>query len=224
MRVREARCRLGGLRAAAQTASPCAATQSASEAISARFHRTQRGSGFAPLDTVKVAEMRILLAIDGSECSALATRAVIAQLRPQDTDVRVIHAVNWEHILPISLQFERGSEAAHAYQDLRDRTARDAGALVAGAARQLQDAGFSTSTEVQEGEPRRVILDDAAAWRPDLIVVGSRGKNGLDRLLLGSTSEHIARHATCSVEIVRKPTAKSKGLVMSRSEGNPPPR
>jgi nucleotide-binding universal stress UspA family protein len=155
--------------------------------------------------------MKILLAIDGSECSAVATRAVIAQLRPQDTDVRVIHAVNWEHIVPISLQFERGSEVARAYQDLRDRTARDADALVARAARQLQDAGFRSSTVVQEGEPRRLILDCAATWRPDLIVVGSRGKNGLDRLLLGSTSEHIARHASCSVEIVRSTTANSKG-------------
>jgi nucleotide-binding universal stress UspA family protein len=162
---------------------------------------------------VKVVEMKILLAIDGSECSAVATQAVIAQLRPQDTDVRVIHAVNWEHIVPISLQFERGSEVAHAYQELRDLTARDAGDLVARAARQLLDAGFSTSTVVQEGPPRRVILECAAAWRADLIVVGSRGKNGLDRLLLGSTSEHIARHATCSVEIVRGTTANSKGAL-----------
>jgi nucleotide-binding universal stress UspA family protein len=65
---------------------------------------------------------------------------------------------------------------------------------------------LDSSYVVQEGEPRRVILDCADAWRPDLIVVGSRGKNGLDRLLLGSTSEHIARHATCSVEIVRSQT------------------
>jgi|SRR6266850_1181526 len=174
------------------------------------FIGSQPGSGLAVSWNGKVAEMKVLLAIDGSECSALATRAVIAQLRPQDTDVRVIHAVNWEHIVPISLQFERGSEVAHAYQELRDVTARDAGALVARAARHLHDAGFSTSTVVQEGEPRRVILDYAAAWRPDLIVVGSRGKNGLDRLLLGSTSEHIARNATCSVEIVRSPTANSR--------------
>jgi nucleotide-binding universal stress UspA family protein len=148
-------------------------------------------------------EMRILLAIDGSECSAAATHAVVAQFRPQDADVRVIHAINWEHIVPISLQFERGSEVAHAYRQLRDSTVRHAVALVARAARQLQDGGFSTSTAVREGEPRRVILDGAAAWRASLIVVGSHGKTGLDRLLLGSVSEHIARHATCSVEIVR---------------------
>jgi nucleotide-binding universal stress UspA family protein len=147
--------------------------------------------------------MRILLAIDESECSAVATHAVVVQCRPQGAHVRVIHAINWEHIVPISLQFERGSDVAHAYQQLRDATARSADALVADAARQLRDAGFSTSTAVREGEPRRIILDDAATWAADLIVVGSRGKTGLDRVLMGSVSEHIARHATCSVEIVR---------------------
>ena len=146
--------------------------------------------------------MRILLAIDGSECSAVATRAVAAQFR-HDADVHVIHAVNWDVLVPISLQFDRGSEVAHAYQALKDRTAREAEALVAGAARELERAGFSASTIVQEGEPRQVILRYAATWHAHLIVVGSHGKTGLDRLLLGSVSEHVARHAICSVEIVR---------------------
>jgi nucleotide-binding universal stress UspA family protein len=159
-------------------------------------------------------KMKVLLAIDGSECSEAALQAVIAQLRPDASAVRVIHAVNWEHIVPISLQFERGSDVARAYQSLRDLTARDADALVARAARQLQNAGFSTSTLAQEGEPRRVILDCAAVWHADLIVVGSHGRAGLDRLLLGSVSEHIARYAACSVEIVRtaKATPRSGGL------------
>jgi nucleotide-binding universal stress UspA family protein len=147
--------------------------------------------------------MRILLAIDGSECSAVATHAVAAQFRVHSAQVRVIHAIDWEHIVPISLQFERGSDVAHAYQALRESTARDAEALVARAARQLQHAGFATGTAVREGEPRRVILDDAAAWCASVIVVGSHGKTGLDRLLLGSVSEHVARHAMCSVQIVR---------------------
>jgi nucleotide-binding universal stress UspA family protein len=54
----------------------------------------------------------------------------------------------------------------------------------------------------REGEPRRVILD-AAAWGAELIVVDSHGKTGIDRVLLGNVAEHIARHASCSVEIVR---------------------
>jgi nucleotide-binding universal stress UspA family protein len=147
--------------------------------------------------------MRILLAIDGSECSAVATHAVAAQFRPHDADVHVIHAVNWDVLVPISLQFDRGSEVAHAYQALKERTAREAEALVAGAARELQRAGFVAGTTVEEGEPRRVVLHYAATWHANLIVVGSHGKTGLDRLVLGSVSEHIARHALCSVEIVR---------------------
>jgi nucleotide-binding universal stress UspA family protein len=147
--------------------------------------------------------MRILLAIDGSESSAVATHAVAAQFRPHNAEVQIIHAIDWEHIVPISLQFERGSDASRAYQALRESATRDADALVARAARQLRDAGFSASSAVREGEPRRVILDGAEAWCASVIVVGSHGKTGLDRLLLGSVSEHIARHATCSVEIVR---------------------
>jgi nucleotide-binding universal stress UspA family protein len=48
-----------------------------------------------------------------------------------------------------------------------------------------------------------VILDCATKWKADLIVVGSHGKNGIQRLLLGSVSEYVATHAKCSVEIVR---------------------
>jgi nucleotide-binding universal stress UspA family protein len=146
--------------------------------------------------------MKILLAIDASTCSEAAVQAVIAQLRPQNAAVRVVHAVTWEHI-PISLQFARGTEAPHAYGELRERTLREAVDMVAGAARQPRIAGFSTSTVVQEGDPQQVVLRCAASWQPDLIVVGTHSRTGLDRLVQGSVSEKILRHATCSVEIVR---------------------
>jgi nucleotide-binding universal stress UspA family protein len=49
------------------------------------------------------------------------------------------------------------------------------------------------------------IVDRAAEWHADLIVLGSHGRHGLDRFLIGSVSEYVARHAPCSVEIVRMP-------------------
>jgi hypothetical protein len=67
-----------------------------------------------------VAGMKVLLATDGSECSAVATHAVAVQFRPQSAHVRVIHAINWEQIVPISLQFDRGSEGARAYQQTKN--------------------------------------------------------------------------------------------------------
>jgi nucleotide-binding universal stress UspA family protein len=54
------------------------------------------------------------------------------------------------------------------------------------------------------GEPRAFILDEAKAWGADLIVLGSHGRHGLDRLLMGSVSESVALYAHCSVEVVRQ--------------------
>jgi nucleotide-binding universal stress UspA family protein len=53
------------------------------------------------------------------------------------------------------------------------------------------------------GGPRSVIIDEADKWGADLIVVGSHGHRGFERFLLGSVSEGVARHAHCSVEVIR---------------------
>ena len=55
-------------------------------------------------------------------------------------------------------------------------------------------------------ERQRLILDCAAEWGADLIIVGSHGRKGIARFVLGSVSEAVARYARCSVEIVRLPT------------------
>lgn len=47
------------------------------------------------------------------------------------------------------------------------------------------------------------ILDDADKFHPDLIVIASQGRSGVDRLLLGSVAEKVVRHATCEVLVVR---------------------
>jgi nucleotide-binding universal stress UspA family protein len=147
--------------------------------------------------------MKILLAIDGSDCSQAATQAVIAQFPRQGTEVRVLNADDWPNGLPTSLAFADGPTAAFDVLELRDRRHRQAEDLVSHAAQQLSAAGFQTSTAVCEGDARHVILDVAAEWRPDLIVLGSHGRTGLDRFLLGSVSASVVRHAPCSVEVVR---------------------
>ena len=53
------------------------------------------------------------------------------------------------------------------------------------------------------GYARTTVVDVANQWHAGLIVVGSRGRTGLERVLLGSVSDYVARHASCSVEIVR---------------------
>ncbi len=64
-------------------------------------------------------------------------------------------------------------------------------------------AGLPLVTEVLRGDPKEEITNAAARWLADLAVVGSHGRRGLKRLLLGSVSEAVARHAPCSVEVTR---------------------
>lgn len=59
------------------------------------------------------------------------------------------------------------------------------------------------SIEVGEGDPREVILQMAQSWSADLIVMGSHGRTGLKKLLLGSVSQAVAVHSPCSVAIVK---------------------
>jgi nucleotide-binding universal stress UspA family protein len=59
--------------------------------------------------------------------------------------------------------------------------------------------------EVLSGKPKEAILKDAENWVADLIVVGSHGRRGFKRFLLGSVSEEVAMNAHCSVVVVRGP-------------------
>jgi nucleotide-binding universal stress UspA family protein len=59
------------------------------------------------------------------------------------------------------------------------------------------------SKQAPVGDPRVLTLDHAKEWGADLIVLGSHSRRGLDRMLMGSVSEAVARHAHCSVEVIR---------------------
>jgi nucleotide-binding universal stress UspA family protein len=142
--------------------------------------------------------MRMLLAIDDSAYSQAAVDAVIAQFRCDGTEVRVLNVIEWPPELSASLAMSEGP-----VMDLREEARRQSEELLARAADQLRAAGFSPSCEMREGDARHVILEYAAEWQPAVIVVGSHGRTGLDRFLLGSVSENVVRHAPCSVAVVR---------------------
>jgi nucleotide-binding universal stress UspA family protein len=82
---------------------------------------------------------------------------------------------------------------------------KQANECAARATERLRRAGFQVDARVAENEVRTAILDIASEWQADLIVIGSHGRKGLSRFLLGSVAESVARHARCSVWIVRTP-------------------
>jgi nucleotide-binding universal stress UspA family protein len=143
--------------------------------------------------------MRILLAIDDSKFSEAAVEAVIEQARPHGTEVRILHVVEPP---PLLVGRELGGYEP-ALQDALEFQKQHAEALVAKTAESLRVRGLKATAALEVGDPKSKILDAAEGWHADLIVLGSHGRKGLNRFLMGGVSEAVARHACCSVEIVR---------------------
>jgi nucleotide-binding universal stress UspA family protein len=149
--------------------------------------------------------MKILLAVDGSKFSEAALQFVCSQNRPEHTTVRVVHILEpLAAVLP-STGVEPGYYplVPADWEQFQKEQLERAQGLVAKAAEQLRSAGYQADTLVREGVTRTEIVDMAADWNADLIVLGSHGRRGLERLLLGSVSDFVSRHAKCSVQIIR---------------------
>jgi nucleotide-binding universal stress UspA family protein len=150
--------------------------------------------------------MKILIATDGSPCSAEAVASVAARPWPAGTRVRVVSAVE----PPMVYTTEGWALPPTYYEDLERALSERAEAALGDARKALAAGagGFEVETAILRGSPKHAILDETEDWGPDLVVVGSHGRTGLERLLLGSVSHAVATHAKCSVEIVRcKPAA-----------------
>jgi nucleotide-binding universal stress UspA family protein len=148
--------------------------------------------------------MKILLALDESKFSEAALRTLIEQARPDGAEVRVVHAVEPMEVIFPEGKWEPGMR--RNLEEVRMAKLKRAEELVSAAAATLRSKGFAkVDTAVLEGDARVVLLDAAAEWPAELIVIGSHGRKGLNRFLLGSVSEFVARHAPCSVQIVRAP-------------------
>ena len=151
--------------------------------------------------------MRILLPVDNSPCSQEAVRSLMAEFQRRGAEVRVLHVIE-----PVAayLTADMVPEIVVDNALIEAERLKQSTTLVANTSQTLRNAGFATTEAVERGDPKSVILDEAEKWRADLIVVGSHGLKGLNRFLLGSVSDAVSRHATCSVQVVR--------MIVGRSE------
>lgn len=144
--------------------------------------------------------LRILLPTDGSEYAQKAVKAVSALHWPERTTVKIVSAPE----LPIAAG-EFPYYDPDQWRDLASKLDNQASDNVKLAAVAFEKTRMKVETEITEPRDSAsgAIVEAADEWRADLIVIGSHGRRGLDRLVLGSVSESVALHAHCSVEVVR---------------------
>jgi nucleotide-binding universal stress UspA family protein len=136
---------------------------------------------------------RILVAIDGSDCSQ---RAFAKALELAELSRATLTALAIEGPLPAYAATVAEVEEVKREKDIFFN------ALVARAREQGEQAGIHVDVEVRPGHAAEVISDFAAAGGYDLVVLGHKGHFLRDHLL-GSTADRVAEHAPCPVMIVR---------------------
>jgi nucleotide-binding universal stress UspA family protein len=148
-------------------------------------------------------EIRILVATDGLSDSEAAVKAVAARVWPIGTQVRLLTAIG---------PFYSGTEI-----DEEKAMARE---IQNAAAEELSATGLEISFVAKEGDPRKLIVDEAEKWGADNIFVGSSGMKRIERILLGSVSAAVSARAHCSVEVVRKHRDETEEKPVSKSNGH----
>ncbi len=154
--------------------------------------------------------MKILLATDGSECSIAAANSVAARPWPVGTILKVVGV---EELIVLETPMGASPLASIYPANLLEELLADARTravnAVDGTRKILEQAGLKVQDRqpIPLGDPRNVVLVLAQTWSADLIVLGSHGRRGWDRFLMGSVAESVAIHAHCSVEVVRPRSA-----------------
>ncbi|NEU14907.1 universal stress protein [Methylobacterium sp. BTF04] len=137
---------------------------------------------------------RILIAVDGSEVSADAGRVGLELAAALDAEVGLIHVIRpaisagaWYAVSSPELKQPVPELTADIFSSLHAKTPIPKG----------------SPTFLPLGEPVAAIVEAAREWSASLVVVGSHGRNWLDRVMLGSVAEGVSRHAPCPVMVVR---------------------
>ena len=141
-----------------------------------------------------------ILGLDESKSAAYAADWLRRFPLPPDCEVRVVTALPRYRVGPAlgarmpglaaeldAIQVHQRQEAVRQLKEL---------------AQVFQQDGRRAASEFRERHPAQGLLEAAEAHTADLIAVGRQGLSGIDRFLMGSVSEHVLRHAPCSVLII----------------------
>jgi nucleotide-binding universal stress UspA family protein len=141
----------------------------------------------------------LLVPIDGSEPSEVALSLALTLAKEWGAHVTFCYVVDWFALSQeaVGAQMAGGAGSLIAEDEARGRS------LVDAAQKRALSAALSAMGEVLSGAPAQTIIEYTKSHSIDLIVIGTHGRGGLVRLVLGSTAEGVLRHSTVPVLTVR---------------------
>jgi len=159
---------------------------------------TARVIGFSPLDVLVIPQgaslgwERILLATDGSEYSKNATIRAMALAKNYGSELKVVSATD---VAP---------EIHAESPGLAEKLCEGPRYCVADVREQALRMDVHPDCVVRQDKAYKAILSLAEQQKANLVVVGSHGRTGLKRLLMGSVTERVIGHSTCPVLVVKR--------------------
>jgi nucleotide-binding universal stress UspA family protein len=144
--------------------------------------------------------MKVLIGVDDSPHSKATLEFVRKMAWPKETRMLVVSSLAPEATRYGAYEPSAAVKAAGMVERIREFQQE----LVTRGQHELTEAGLHAQGRVIEGDPRETLLEAAKQEGADLIVVGSHGRTGLEKLLMGSVASHIVAHAPCSVLVVRR--------------------
>ena len=146
---------------------------------------------------------RILVPVDGSESSSKALVAALQMARENGGRVRLMHTLDE---LAYLSGFEASGDLMKAAEYLSQGGVEYAQKVLDDALAVAHSAGVPADTKMTDGAGIRLgesVADEALSWEADLVVVGTHGRRGVSRVLLGSGAEQVLRLAPVPVLAVR---------------------
>ncbi|CAB1063081.1 Universal stress protein family [Olavius sp. associated proteobacterium Delta 1] len=136
---------------------------------------------------------KILVPVDGSEYSMRATGYAAEMARLMDSEILLIHC---HKPFPVVL-------GEPYFQKAIDKIMKKSNALLDPFRKIVQDAGIAFIDRILEGPAAHAICEVANIEKIDMIIMGCRGRNDLEGLLLGSCTHRVLKTAPCPVLVIR---------------------
>lgn len=148
----------------------------------------------------------ILVPVDFSDTAEQAVRLAVALAEHTDARLTLLHVGIVPHFYATELGFS--GPAGPLFTQMSEEIAREQHAQLERMVRDLIPPGRVCETLVREGFPPEEILDQVRAGGHDLVVMGTHGRTGLKRALLGSVTERVVRECKAPVMVTHGPTPR----------------